>query len=88
RGFSYLHIISPCVTFDRTHRTYQNVGMAVRDLPADHDTGNIVAAMAQAAETAHPALGLYYKESRPTLGDNLDNLVAKAGGEVPKRSRG
>ncbi|MCC6658565.1 MAG: 2-oxoacid:ferredoxin oxidoreductase subunit beta, partial [Rhodocyclaceae bacterium] len=82
RGFSYLHILSPCVTFDKTHRTYQNLGMQVRDLPADHDPADRLAAMRYAMDDATPALGLYYREERPTLGDALDGLVEKAGGEL------
>mgnify|MGYP001095694996 CR=1 FL=1 len=83
RGFSYLHILSPCVTFDKTHRTYQNLGMQVRDLPADHDPSDRLAALREAMDDALPALGLYFREERPTLGDALDSLVEKAGGELP-----
>ncbi|MEI6986726.1 MAG: thiamine pyrophosphate-dependent enzyme [Rhodospirillaceae bacterium] len=80
RGFSFLNILSPCVTFDRTNRTYSNLGMAVCDLPADHNPTDRLAAMAIAQKTDRPALGLYYHTIRPTLGDNLDALIVKAGG--------
>jgi 2-oxoglutarate ferredoxin oxidoreductase subunit beta len=80
RGFSYLHIISPCVTFDKTHRTYLNLGTKVRDLPAGHDPSDKLAALREAMNDATPALGLYYREERPTLDDALDGLVKKAGG--------
>ena len=50
RGFSYLHILSPCVTFDKTSMTYKNLGGAVRDLPANHDSSDLMAAMAQAMD--------------------------------------
>ncbi len=85
RGFSYLHILSPCVTFDKTSKTYVNLEMQVRDLPAEHDPASLGAAMALAMNQDRPALGLYYKEDRPTLGDALDQLVVKAGGELPVR---
>lgn len=85
RGFSYLHILSPCVTFDRTSRTYANLDLAVRHLPETHDSTNLMAAMAEAAQPEHPALGLYYVEHRTTLGDALDTLVTKAGGDAPGR---
>ncbi|MFQ5959566.1 MAG: thiamine pyrophosphate-dependent enzyme, partial [Alphaproteobacteria bacterium] len=52
RGFSYLHILSPCVTFDKTSKTYHNLNLAVRDLPDDHDAADLMAAMAQARDTA------------------------------------
>ncbi|MEO5355655.1 MAG: thiamine pyrophosphate-dependent enzyme, partial [Magnetococcus sp. XQGC-1] len=69
RGFSYLHILSPCVTFDKTSKTYANLGLQVRDLPSDHDSRNLMAAMQQAQNQNNPAIGLYYEESRPTLSD-------------------
>ncbi len=83
RGFSYLHILSPCVTFDKTTKTYQNLNVQVRDLPSDHDPSDLMAAMALAADTNRPALGLYFRASRPTLDENLDRIVEAAGGPLP-----
>ncbi|HEX3208570.1 MAG TPA: thiamine pyrophosphate-dependent enzyme [Geminicoccaceae bacterium] len=81
RGFSYLHILSPCVTFDKTSKTYQNLGMQVRHLPADHDPTDLMAAMAQAIDTATPALGVLFCQPRPTLGDAMDETIRAAGGK-------
>ncbi|MBF0294915.1 MAG: 2-oxoacid:ferredoxin oxidoreductase subunit beta [Magnetococcales bacterium] len=78
RGFSYLHILSPCVTFDKTSRTYVNLGLQVRDLPPGHDPTDLMAAMQLARDTDHPALGLFYHQTRPTLGDTFDEIVARA----------
>lgn len=78
RGFSYVHIISPCVTFDKTTRTYTNMDMRVRDLPADHDASSLTAAMAEAMKTDHPAMGVLYREERPTLGDVMADTIRKA----------
>jgi 2-oxoglutarate ferredoxin oxidoreductase subunit beta len=86
RGFSYLHIISPCVTFDKTHRTYVKVGANIRELPADHDTTDRLAAIGQAMNDATPAIGLYFKEDRPTLDDNLDAIIERAGGNAAKEA--
>ncbi|MBF0309454.1 MAG: 2-oxoacid:ferredoxin oxidoreductase subunit beta [Magnetococcales bacterium] len=80
KGFSYLHILSPCVTFDKTSKTYVNLGMSVRPLPKDHDTSDRMAALREAQITDAPAMGLFYKEDRPTLVENLDSLITKAGG--------
>jgi 2-oxoglutarate ferredoxin oxidoreductase subunit beta len=85
RGFSYLHIISPCVTFDKTHRTYVNLGTRVRDLPASHDPSDKLAALREAMHDETPALGLYYREDRPTLDDALDGVTRKAGGNPAAR---
>ncbi len=69
RGFSYLHILSPCVAFDKTNNTYANLELKVRDLPKDHDSSNLLEAMAQAIHDESPALGVYFREQRPTLMD-------------------
>jgi hypothetical protein len=53
----------------------------VRDLPIGHDPSNKLAALEQAMNNSTPILGLYYKESQPTMDDALDLLVKKAGGE-------
>ncbi len=80
RGFSYLHILSPCVTFDKTTKTYTNLNMQVRPLPEDHNTSDIMAAMAEAARTECPGLGVLYREERPTLSDALDTVITNARG--------
>jgi 2-oxoglutarate ferredoxin oxidoreductase subunit beta len=80
RGFSYLHILSPCVTFDKTDKTYANLDVQVRDLPANHDPSDRMAAMAQALDTRSPPMGLFYKEQRPTLGDGFADIAERAMG--------
>lgn len=75
RGFSYLHIVSPCVTFDKTDRTYKNLDTAVRDLPKTHNSEDKLMAIKEAMNDATPAMGLFYKEDRPTLDDNLDEII-------------
>lgn len=67
RGFSFLRVLSPCVTFDKTDNTYANLNLRVRDLPEDHDTSDLMAAMAEASHDDDPALGVYYKQDRATL---------------------
>lgn len=81
KGFSYLHIISPCVTFDKTDRTYKNLDVTVRDLPDDHDFSDKLEAMRQAEKVKRPALGIYYLEQRSTLSEELDDIVQKAKGD-------
>jgi len=78
RGFSYLHILSPCVTFDKTDRTYANLDVQVRDLPDDHDPSDLMAAMAEAGRDDAPALGVFYRDERPTLTDVMDAAEKRA----------
>ncbi len=79
KGFSYLHILSPCVTFDKTDLTYENLDLAVRDLPDDHDSSSRMAALREAERGGRPQLGIYYAEQRPTLGQALDDIAHQAG---------
>jgi 2-oxoglutarate ferredoxin oxidoreductase subunit beta len=80
RGFSYLHVLSPCVTFDKTNKTYANLDLEVRDLPDDHDPSDRMAAMAEAAKADTPSLGLFYREERATLGDAMTEIAQRASG--------
>ena len=82
RGFSYLHILSPCVTFDKTDMTYANLDVGVRDLPYDHDRGDLMAAMAQAELKEAPALGVFFEEDRPTLADAMAETIRRSGGRA------
>jgi len=81
RGFSFLRILSPCVTFDKTNNTYANLNVNVRDLPEDHDTSDLMAAMAQAQHNDHPALGVYFEHDRATLGQVMGATSKRAGGD-------
>ncbi len=78
RGFSYLHVLSPCVTFDKTSMTYQNLSMKVRPLPDEHDASDFAAAMTAAQNIEVPQLGVYFSSERPTLADGMDDVVARA----------
>ncbi len=78
RGFSYLHVLSPCVTFDKTTKTYKNLGMSVRAVPEEHDASDVMAAMELAQKSDAPALGRYYVEQRPTLCDGLKATAKRA----------
>jgi len=37
KGFSFFHIYTPCVTFDKDFKTWANLKTQTRPLPADHD---------------------------------------------------
>lgn len=79
-GFSFLRVLSPCVTFDKTDNTYANLNLKVRDLPEDHDPASLQAALALAFDDGHPALGVFYRENRPTLRQAMDAASNRAMG--------
>jgi 2-oxoglutarate ferredoxin oxidoreductase subunit beta len=87
RGFSYLHILSPCVTFDKTEMTYSNLDVRVRDLPADHDPSDRLAAITEATRVDAPAMGLFYSEERATLADGMDDIVVRASAKSPAKKK-
>jgi 2-oxoglutarate ferredoxin oxidoreductase subunit beta len=78
KGFSFLRILSPCVTFDKTDNTYANLNLLVRDLPEGHDTSDLMAAMKAASQTDEPALGVYFKYDRPTLAQVMNATASRA----------
>jgi 2-oxoglutarate ferredoxin oxidoreductase subunit beta len=71
RGFSFIQVMSPCVTF---YNTYSHYREAVVDLPADHDPSDKLAAFALALDTSRIYTGVYYQERRPTFGERIEAL--------------
>lgn len=78
KGFAFIQIYSPCVTFYDTYDHYKEV---TKPLPADHDTHDKMAAMRYAYDSEHLYLGEYYIEDRPSMAENLKGLRAKSGSE-------
>jgi 2-oxoglutarate ferredoxin oxidoreductase subunit beta len=71
RGFSFIQVMSPCVTF---YNTYSHYRETVTDLPEDHDPGDKMGAMALALDTRTFYTGLFYQEQRPTFGDRVKSM--------------
>lgn len=63
KGFSFLQIMSPCVTFFDTYEHFKN---RTRPLPAEHDPRDRMSALKYALEDQTVYLGLYYQEERLT----------------------
>lgn len=57
-GFSFIHAMSPCVTFYDTYKIYKEKVYAI---PADHDASDAGAAMRYAMESDRLPLGLIYQ---------------------------
>lgn len=70
KGFSFVHILSPCITFDKANITYQRLDETVMPLPLRHDYTDYHMAMDR---TLDPELylGLFYKEQRPTYKEEM-----------------
>ncbi len=62
----------------QTDRTYQGLGDHVIDVPTEHNTGDLSAAIALAMKVDTPTFGLFYRTTQPTLAGALDAVVEKA----------
>jgi 2-oxoglutarate ferredoxin oxidoreductase subunit beta len=75
KGFSFLQIYSPCVTF---YDTYDHFKEVCKPLPENHNSSDKAEAMKYAMDVETLHLGLYYKEERPTYDDAYSGIRQKA----------
>lgn len=76
KGFSFIQVISPCVTFFDTYDHFKRI---TADLPPDHDPTDRLAAMKLAMDTQTLYLGVFYEVERPSLDENIRAIQQKAG---------
>jgi len=70
RGFAFLNIISPCVTW-RGDDQFKILKPKVRTVPADHDHTDRAAALTYTRETEVLTTGVLYEIAQPSLLDRL-----------------
>ncbi|MDZ4247435.1 MAG: thiamine pyrophosphate-dependent enzyme, partial [Dehalococcoidia bacterium] len=75
KGFSFIHVISPCITHQDT---YKEMAAKVVEIPADHDPSDRVAAFRLALEEERVPLGVFYEVQRPALHERLEGIRQKA----------
>lgn len=68
RGFSFVQIMTPCVTF---YDTYKQWKQQAWELGEDHDPSDFQAALRLATEAEGMPIGIFYRVERPTLMDRL-----------------
>ena len=82
KGFAFINLLSQCPSFNEID-TAQAFKAACEEVPEGHDTSDLSAAM-NAVSTAKRAgripSGLLYKTERPTLDQNMAELVKRVGG--------
>ncbi len=61
KGFSFIHMVSPCVTFDKVNSTWDRLRQDYTEIPSMHDTTNREAAM-RIAEDDRPIFGIFYHD--------------------------
>jgi 2-oxoglutarate ferredoxin oxidoreductase subunit beta len=76
KGFSFIQIYSPCVTF---FDTYDHFKEKTTPLPTDHNPKDKMAAMRMAMDDEHLYLGEFYVEERPSMAEHAFETRGKAG---------
>ncbi len=77
RGFAFLDIISPCVTW-RGDDQHKELRAKVRSVPADHDRTKMPAALALTNEGGPITTGVLYEVQHLTLIDEIMEIREKA----------
>ena len=60
QGFSFFHVYTSCVTFDKQFKTWENLKKRVKPLPSDHDPRNYEKAM-ELVLRDDDSLGIIYR---------------------------
>lgn len=82
RGFSFINVLSNCPSFN-TIDDAKYFKSICEEVPAEHDIRDhdaAILAVNRATREGKMAVGLLYKEERPTLGDRMADLVKQVGG--------
>jgi 2-oxoglutarate ferredoxin oxidoreductase subunit beta len=76
KGFSFIQVMSPCVTFYNTYSHYRD---EATDLPTDHDPTDKLKALALALDTSAMYTGILFQELRPTFDERMDAMRRQPG---------
>ncbi len=82
RGFAFIDIISPCITF---YNTYKVIPPKLAEVPKEHDVTNRAKAFELALREDHVYLGIYYQVQEPTFEDGVAQVIKTAQASSPPR---
>ncbi|MGK0183314.1 MAG: 2-oxoglutarate ferredoxin oxidoreductase subunit beta [Halioglobus sp.] len=74
KGFSMIHVLSPCLTFNKTE-TYERYYDICTPFPQGRDKSNLQEAVQYAMFSEEKYLGVFYQEEAPVLGDAIKSSV-------------
>ena len=63
KGFSFFHLYTSCVTFDKQYKTWDNLKQRIHPLPDDHDSSDLRQAMEQVFENDY-SMGILYRREK------------------------
>jgi 2-oxoglutarate ferredoxin oxidoreductase subunit beta len=86
RGFSIIHLLSPCVSFNKTV-TVDSLKKLVAHIPEDHDPSDLDKAFLLALDKERLYTGIFYQHDFPTLVEEEGELITKARSMQPKTLR-
>ena len=75
KGFAFVDIISPCITF---YNTYKVIPPKLSEVPKEHDVTDRAAAFKLALDEESMQLGVFYQVSEPTFEDGVATVIQKA----------
>jgi len=75
RGFSFIDVISPCITY---YNTYKELPPQLACVPTDHDVRDRSKAFDLALKTDKIYLGVFYDVERPTFEERIRATVDQA----------
>jgi 2-oxoglutarate ferredoxin oxidoreductase subunit beta len=76
-GFAFIHVQSPCTEF---HNTYDYYDKAVAEMPPEHDTSDLAAALHLALTEERVHLGVFYRdESQPVFEQRSREFAPEVG---------
>ena len=82
KGFSFIHIISPCVQYNKVS-SFEKIKEIARNLPNDHDVTDKVNAMKYAFSSDGLYTGVFYKVERPTYEERYKEVISTAQKNLP-----
>lgn len=77
RGFSYVNVLSPCVTY-RGNEQYQQIKSNTNYLDENYNPADDIRAWKLLSEEGKYPMGIIYKNTRPTYNDKLAELRGAA----------
>ncbi|MCA1786782.1 MAG: 2-oxoacid:ferredoxin oxidoreductase subunit beta, partial [Desulfobacteraceae bacterium] len=75
KGFSFIHILTPCVTFDKTNKTWKALKENVRPLNLHAQAPDNMETAMRAAEQESYGTGIFFQDKkRPSYQDILHHM--------------
>ena len=82
KGFAFLNVISPCITF---YNTYKVIPPRLAEVPKDHDATNRAKAFELSLQTDKTYLGVFYQVREPTFEEQVAQVIQSAQASSPPR---